>query len=267
MLELDFGSELMPSAALITFFEAISLLGSVLVVLKLYKTGLYRRYRTFFWYFVVRIFLNIGHLLIHDTSTRAYLHFWAYTTPIAWIFYVLVVFELYRLVLERYKGLYTLGMWVMYISLVISIGISFVSLLLSPSAKQLTGILQTYYPMERGINFALMIFILLILIFLTQYHAPLSRNVVVYAVLYSVYFLSNTLVFLMRSVFGLRSAALLNVILTGISATCVLAWFFLLTSKGEEVSVQESGIGPRHEERIVQQLEALNTTLLKASRK
>ena len=36
------------------------------------------------------------------------------------LFYILVVMELYGLVFERYKGLYTLGRWAMYGAIVIS---------------------------------------------------------------------------------------------------------------------------------------------------
>ena len=37
------------------------------------------------------------------------------------VFYVLMVLELYRLVLEKYKGLYSLGRWALYLSLAISV--------------------------------------------------------------------------------------------------------------------------------------------------
>jgi hypothetical protein len=40
-----------------------------------------------------------------------------------------------------------------------------------------------------------------------------------------------------------------------------------LTQKGEEVQVQLPSLGPGAEQRVLQQLDALNATLLKASQK
>src|ERR1019366_2711088 len=45
----------MTSAALVSYLKAVLLLGSVLMVLKLYRTGLYRRYPIFFAFFIFRI--------------------------------------------------------------------------------------------------------------------------------------------------------------------------------------------------------------------
>jgi hypothetical protein len=183
----------------------------------------------------------------------------------AWPFYIFVVLELYKLVLERYKGLYTLGRWAMYVAILISITISVAGLVLSPPANQIMGRLKFINLVERGVDTGLVIFILLILLFLSQYHARLSRNVVVHAILYSIYFLSSTLLFLLRGLFGVRSVDVLNVYLAGISATCVFAWFFLLTRKGEEFKpVATSGVGPDHEERLMHQLDSLNKTLMNA---
>jgi len=51
------------------------------------------------------------------------------------------------------------------------------------------------------------------------------------------------------------------------SSACTFAWFFLLSRNGEETHVKQAWIGPRQEERILYQLDALNATLLKAGRK
>ena len=45
----------MTSVALVSCLKAVSLLGSVLMVLKLYRTGLYHRYPIFFAFFIFRI--------------------------------------------------------------------------------------------------------------------------------------------------------------------------------------------------------------------
>lgn len=113
---------------------------------------------------------------------------------------------------------------------------------------------------------SLAIFIFLILLFLSRYPVPLSRNVLVHTALYSIYFLSGTLGMLLASVFGLRIYGQVDMFLTGMSSICALAWFFLLTAKGEETQAHLPFYGAEYERRALDQLEALNATLLKVSR-
>jgi hypothetical protein len=107
----------------------------------------------------------------------------------------------------------------------------------------------------------------LIVWFLTKYPVPLSRNVVVHTVIYSVFFLSDALVLLWRTLLGYHVTFSINVVATAISSTCAIAWWLLLSAKGEEVQVRGPQLRPDSEERILQQLDLLNATLLKVSRK
>jgi len=269
----------MPSAALlISFFQAVTILGSALTVLKLLTTGLYRRYRIFFAYFVFRLpymtlFLVLTHLrgLPGGNGSSSYLYFWAYiiSQPFLFLAYILVVVELYSLVLERYKGLYTLGRWAMYAAVLISGTISILSLLpkIAASTPEPSRRLLYEFAAERGIDLALVIFILLIVWFLSKYPVPLSRNVVAHTVIYSVFFLSNALALLWRTLLGYHVMDVFNVISTAVASACAVAWCVMITARGEEVRVQVPQIRPDSEERILQQLDVLNATLLKVSRK
>jgi hypothetical protein len=49
-------------------------------------------------------------------------------------------------------------------------------------------------------------------------------------------------------------------------ALCILTWLIFLNEKGEEVRVNIPRLGPEQEKRILEQLEAINSTLLKVSR-
>jgi hypothetical protein len=85
-------------------------------------------------------------------------------------------------------------------------------------------------------------------------------------VIYSVFFLSDALVLLWRTLLGFHVTSVFNVISTAISSVCALAWCILLSAQGEEVPVQVP-VRPLSEERILQQLDLLNKTLLKISKK
>jgi hypothetical protein len=269
----------MPSAALfISFFQAITILGSALTVLKLLSTGLYRRYRIFFTYFVLRLpsmtlFLVLTNLkgLPGGNGINSNLYFYAfyYIEPLMLVFYILVVVELYSLVLERYKGLYTLGRWAMYAAVAISGTISIVSLLpkIAASTPEPSRRLMYELAAERGVDFALVIFILLIVWFLGRYPVPLSRNVVVHTVIYAVFFLSESLALLWRTLLGYQINITVDVISTAVSSACAVAWWLMLSAKGEEVKVHVPEIRPESEERILEQLDLLNATLLRVSKK
>ncbi len=258
----------MPSHALVLFFEWVSLLGAGLAGLKLFTSGLYRRYRFFFVYLVSLVPYGIC-LLVLDVNSGLYQKFWTITTPLFWLLYVLVVFELCGLILEKHQGLYTLGRWAMCLGLAVAVTLSLLSLLphIAPATPQRSRIMGYILAIERGVDFSLAIFILLILFFLSRYPVPLSRNVAVHSVVFSVFFLSNTLGILLRSVFGLHVNDQVNLFLMGTSSACIVAWLVLLNAKGEEVQLSTLQFGRGDEERILLQLDSLNDTLLRVSHK
>jgi hypothetical protein len=157
----------------------------------------------------------------------------------------------------------------MCVGLAVAVTLSVLSLLprITPATPQLSRIMGYILATERGVDFSLAIFILLILFFLSRYPVPLSRNVAVHSVVFSVFFLSNTLGILLRSVFGLHVNDQINLFLMGVSSACVVAWLVLLNAKGEKVRLSALHFGRGDEERILLQLDSLNDTLLRASRK
>ena len=258
----------MPSHALVLFFEWVSLLAAGLTALKLFRSELYRRYRFFFVYLVSLVPYDIC-LLVLDVHSGLYQEFWTVTTPLFWILYVLVVFELCGLILEKHKGIYTLGRWAMYLGIAVAVILSLLSLLphITPATLQRSRIMGYILATERGVDFSLAIFILLILLFLSRYPVLLSRNVVVHSVVFSLFFLSNTLGLLLYSVFGLHINGEINLFLMGICSACMVGWLVLLNTKGEEVRLSTLQFGRGDEERILLELDSLNETLLRASHK
>jgi hypothetical protein len=257
----------MPGSALVNSLIILSAAGSLATAIKLFWTGLFRRYRFFFVYLIFRLFSSSIPLLL-DYRSRLYLRVFLVMEPVSWILFALMLLELYRLVLDRHRGLYTLGRWAMYFAMVVSILVSVLSLLpkIRPSMGYEDRLLGYTIAAERGIYLSLATFLVLILLFLTRYPVPLSRNVIVHAAVFSVYFTSNTLILLARALFGLRFNETASGFLLAISVLCVYAWLVLLSPRGEEVRVQLPHFGPEHEERILRQLDAINATLLRVSR-
>jgi hypothetical protein len=259
----------MPSADLSHILQFISLFGAAFLAVRLFTTGLWRHYPIFFWYFVFRVPNTIWPLLVKSTSER-YEHTWILTEPISWAFHVLVVVELCQLVLNRHRGIYSLLRWAMYGSVAIAISISIVSLLpkLKPRMSFDTRLVGFWVATSRGIDFAIALFLLLILFFLSRYPVRLNRNILVHSTLYTIFFFGGALTMFMRTLFGtLPAARTTNIVLEILSASCIFAWVIFLTPKGEEIKASFRNLSPRHEQQALRQLESLNATLLKVSGK
>jgi hypothetical protein len=120
---------------------------------------------------------------------------------------------------------------------------------------------------ERALLLSLVIFLLLLLAFLSRYPITLSRNVLSHSIIYTVFFLSSSVSFLARSLLGWEVARPVNTLFMAISCACVLAWAGFLRARGEVET--RSGIhwGAAEEQRLINQLNSLNATLLRAVRK
>jgi len=202
-------------------------------------------------------------------TSGTYKRFWEITQPLTWLFSVLVVLELYTLILERHKGLATFGRWIQYAGLSISTLVSVLVMLprIQAGTRPANEVVLFYYTIERGVDCGMLVFLLLILVWLTQYPVPLSRNVVVHSFVYSALFLSNTLGMFAQLFFGYELSPVLTQALQATLVLCLVAWFAFLTPKGEEIRVSVPHFSAEHEERVLEQLEALNRTLLQISRK
>jgi len=258
----------MPNADLIKVFEVISLIASAALAVKLFATSLWKHYPIFFLYFVFRV-LNTAWPLLIDVNSKTYQKVWMLTEPISWLFHILVVVELYRLVLQGHKGIYTLGRWAMYGALAIAIPISVLSLIphFKPRITQISRYMGYEIATARGIDFALAIFLLLILLFLSRYPIKLSRNVVVHATLYTLFFLAGAFTLFWRTISGLDANRATNLVFLGISCACIIAWLIFLSPHGEEVQANFPTISPQREKAALRQLASLNATLLKVSGK
>jgi hypothetical protein len=153
----------------------------------------------------------------------------------------------------------------MAVAMVIALAVSIISLREATAKVQKYSFFVFETEVEVRLDLALVLFILLIIWFLSRYPIRLNRNVVLHTVIYSVFFFANSLG-LVFWFFQIKIIEAVNTSLMGMSSACVVAWWIGLTKKGEEVQVHLPSLGPGAEQRVLQQLEALNATLLRTSR-
>jgi hypothetical protein len=262
----------MSSAALVFWLQIAAIIGCGLTGFALYRTHLHKRYRWFFWYFLFRIFDNIAatcFIQFLGVKSIEYFWLWVIMTPIFWIFYVAVVLELYRLILAKHPGLYTLGRWGMYLGMTLAVAFSLITLLprISTTLPARSQRMFQIMAVDRGVTFGLAFFLLLTVFCLTfLYPVPLSRNVKLHAVLYTLFFLGGSVGSLLHTFFNLKYANSIDTAFLAFSSVCTFMWFFFLTPKGEEVRVRLPKLAPDYETRLLEQIESLNATLMKVSR-
>jgi hypothetical protein len=243
------------------------LLGSVLTAAKLYVFGLYRRYPILSIYFSLKVPQLIWPLLI-DIRSPAYMQLWLITSPLFMVLYILLVFELYRLVLENYRGLHSILRWAMYVFGVVALVVSTLSLLptIKPNASATQKTFRLFMAMERGVDTSLAIFIILLVLLLSRYPVKLSRNVRLYAIAFPLLFLGSSVGILIRTFNTKLLFTQANVVLQLVYTGSVFIWVLFLNRAGEEVPVTTRHFAPEQEKRLLTQLDALNATLLKVSR-
>lgn len=212
---------------------------SGLAGLKLWRTGLSRRYPALLAFLALNLTLSFGFLV---SSAPVYVTCWKVLQPFTWLFSVWVVLELYSVILEKHKGLATLGRWMQYAGFAVSTLVSLLALLprIRESNSRADPILVFYYAIERGVDCGMLVFLLLLLVWLTRYPVPLSRNVVIHSLVYTALFLSNSVGLFGQAFFGLTLSRPVTLALTAVFGLCILTWLILLNANGEEIRVTVS---------------------------
>jgi hypothetical protein len=250
--------------------------GYAILYYRLWRTGLRRTYKFFAAYLLVRVvraaLLEIAPLFVSDdrfVGSNLYAQLWMATEPVLWILYVLVVLELCTLVFQKYKGIASLGRWVVLGGLAVALVLSSASLSadLSNPAEQFP-ILRYFFAIGRGVVSSLVIFLLCITTFLAWCPVPLNRNIVVHSIVFAVYFLGTAVTVLLRNLTGSTATMYANAALLVVTLGCLGVWIAKLEPKGERRSVTlRNSWHAGREAQVVDQLAAINSTLMRAARK
>ena len=171
--------------------QGLALLG---VIAKLFATGLFRTYRSFFAYLGIQL-AQFSIPLFIDRNYNLYAYAYFGTEAVISIFYALNLLELYSVVFRNLRGIATVSSRYIRISVAVAIGASLLVIRLERSANPLDQL----FTAERIVVSSLMLFVFLITLFLAYYPISLSRNVIHYSIGYAVYFTSKALALYLRN--------------------------------------------------------------------
>jgi hypothetical protein len=252
----------MPIATVFKVLDTVILLASLLTALRLLKSGLSKQYPVLTVYLLYTAPYLAGPLVL-DLKSLVYYDFWLASEPLLWILEILLVRELCSGVLAQYQGIRTMGRWMIYGGMVISIAISLLTLLpnIRSSLSQRSRILAMFTGMARGVNLALAVFLLLMLFLVSRYPVRLSRNVLLNTGVFTLFFLCNTLNAILSTVFDLRLGLKAATLLATLSCGCAIVWLLFLTPAGEKVESHWPHFSPDYEDYLLRQLDSLNRAL------
>jgi len=196
-------------------------------------------------------------------------YLWSYliSTPLIWAVAYLVVLELYRLTLEEYPGIASVGRkavtWCMSLAIAISVIYAVAGLKITSGPLP---VLRIYFVLERSIVLGLLLFLVLIQLFLFHYKLPLSRNRMVYATGYALYFavaIGQDIIF---TALGIRVAYSITLWIVAAAGVILLAGAGLLSQEGEAKVVLKPLDADSDRARLQIQLTEMNRMLSRAAR-
>ena len=194
--------------------------------------------------------------------------FYIFSTPVLWILAYLVVLELYRLILEDYPGIASVGRkavtWCMGL-----FPLLFPSPMRFPISEGRRGrlpIIPVYVIFERSTVLGLLLFLVLIQLFLVHYRLRLSPNRMVYATGYALYFAIVVAQDTIVTALGLRVVYSVNLWIVVAGGVVLLLGAALLRKKGEARVQLESTDSSAERARLQQQLSDINRLLSRAAR-
>jgi hypothetical protein len=234
-----------------------------ILCLRMWVAGLHRIYVYFFGYLVLELLQALIPLLL-PLKSRLYRDSFVASEALIVAFSALVVLELYSNVLRDLPGIAGTARRYINFTLILAIGIALLPLGLEKTKATLMGYLWFY---ERTVMASLVVFMLLVSAFLVYYPVPLGRNVIVYLMGYAVFFLTAATAAFIDNLGHVWNREVGSIVM-GVEAACFVFWLLALDRQGETKRVVVGHQwNPADEQKLRAQLDAINASLLRASRK
>ncbi len=235
---------------------------------RLWQQKLARIYSLFFVFLVVDLLQNLL-LLPIKAGTNAYWLAYVSSTPFIWLGAYLVVVELYRLILEDYPGVSSVGRkavtWCLALAVLISTATAVPEFWSSETGKFV--VLKLFYSVERSVILGLLVFLILIQLFLYRYRLPLSRNRLLYSSGYALYFgIGMAADIIQTRLLGVRVFRPFSLGVVVFAGLILLAGAFVLSREGEIRPTNDLADTSSERAHLQQQLAEMNRLLSRAAR-
>jgi hypothetical protein len=251
-------------AAISTWVEWANVIVSLLLAVRLVRTQLLRRY-PMLTLFVVFTPLALIALEFVPRNTNLYAEAYLGLLPPHWILYFAIAYETYRRVLEEHPGIASAGRWLISVGLVIAVLITALSLTAEMSARdQRFPILLAAHTAERAISTTLTLLLAILLGFTLYFPVLLRRNSVLMISGLTAFFLSKSLILLLRNLLGPDTYLVLSLGNQLVSLIVVGVWLVhLVPLESDSQGGPRASVPRERAEQMLRQLGALNEVLLR----
>ncbi|MFL6414078.1 MAG: hypothetical protein ACJ74Y_00170 [Bryobacteraceae bacterium] len=250
-------------------------LGSLLIV-KLWKSGLYKNYPAFWLFLLFDLLGSYGWLLTHfDPRHLDYRVVWLCTSIPVWVLTLSMVYRHMEKILANLPGIAKLSKTVLKVSYGIAVACGIIATYVQYgnrgdwNTERLIGYLVALGVILAGTfaTMALCVF-LAMLTFLVWFPVSVPRNVASLTAGLLLYFTVKTVLLLAPSSWSPQSVRVISLCLTIVSSICFAFWLVLITTEGEK-SVSKLQLSWRaiDKERLIRQLEVMDQSLAHAARR
>lgn len=259
---------------------AVNVLACIVLLLRLTRLSLHRVYRIFSAYvglnLVTWALFYVGVIFFPGFIHRNYVVFWFALELATWALYIWMAYELLEAVLSRLPGILTFSRRLMFGMFALATVVSLLTAQNEYAVGGVKGLGGVGLVLDRAISSTVLIVLLSVLGFLFRFPVEIPRNLAAFSLSFVFFFGFNTVVDLARAYFshdqgsGINVARfqLLTVIGVWLQSGCFFFLTFYLSRAGEKIPVSLRAQPTfKDRQRLLGQLEALNSALLRASRR
>jgi hypothetical protein len=253
--------------------EYLNVSVAIVLILRLITLRLFPRHRVFSALIAFDLASSLAVLAVPwDRLEIDYRFAWLAIMSISCVLYVWLVYAMLRSVMIDHPGILrmsrrvSIGCFLIAGALALgSAHIELVALSLRAHPTNLAFWVNVSFVVERALCTASLALLALMLMFLLWFPVQVSRNVAGLSAGLLIYFAAKTVLIFGRDVWSPDSLRLVSAIIILVSTGCLVFWAFYLTPARDNAQVRLGhSWKPADQERLMQQLEALNTALLRS---
>jgi hypothetical protein len=247
--------------------EFVQSAAALIALTRLTYLNLTKQFQALAWYLGL---LSASHLLFGGLPVQSVTYFWCYIAliPLESAAGIFAVRELIALIFANYPGIRTVGRWALYAGIGLSVGTSLaLTRLFSYSGSHPRTKWALFYieMAKRSIVFSLVLAIIAIVFVLSKYPLNLGRNTYLCCAFFSAIFLVEAAQLLVDSSQRLLFSELAETVAAVSVSACIFSWGFLL--RAQVAPVPRIAVPTAHEDRLLHQLESLNSLMIRTARR
>jgi len=248
---------------------------TILLIARLLTLRLHSVYRVFCAFLLFQLaasFTAFLETVLHDPRLD-YRITWMSLRPIGWVLSLWMVYGILKAILAHLPGILRFSRKLLNTVFVCSILVALLTARPEYSAglarfpDRIDQALGVVFVLERVISMVALLVLVSILAFMLWFPVQMPRNLAIFSVGFVVYFAANTALFLILTFGSHHISRGISDVLMFVVCACCAYWSIFITAGGESRPVRVGHSWRTDEqERLIGQLEAMNTALLRARR-